>query len=97
MGFVEANAANNGRLVIVNFVKKWRSHAQKAQAQGCPESVANDVAWPCYTYLPLTSTVAVMFDELIIVCWSALFIKGALQGLSIFCTCKLRAFEYFTM
>ena len=42
------NAANNGRLVIVNFVQKWRSHAQKAQAQGCPESAANDVAWPCY-------------------------------------------------
>ncbi len=41
------NAANNGRLVIVNFVQKWRSHAQKAQAQGCPRSVATDVAWPC--------------------------------------------------
>jgi len=42
------NAANNGRLVFVNFVQQWRSHAQKAQAQGCPESAANDVAWPCY-------------------------------------------------
>lgn len=41
------NAANNGRLMIVGFVKQWRSHAQKAQAQGCPRSVATDVAWPC--------------------------------------------------
>jgi len=41
------NAANNGRLVIVNFVQKWRSHAQKAQAQGCPRRAATDVAWPC--------------------------------------------------
>ena len=46
---VTRNAANNGRLVIVTFVQQWRSHAQKAQAQGCPESAANDVAWPCYT------------------------------------------------
>ena len=41
------NAATNGRLVIVVFVQQWRSHAQKAQAQGCPRSAATDVAWPC--------------------------------------------------
>ena len=50
--FSTCNAANNGRLVIVNFVKQWRSHAQKAQAQGCPRSVATDVAWPCYMLRP---------------------------------------------
>ena len=41
------NAANNGRLVVVIFVQQWRSHAQKARRQGCPGSVATDVAWPC--------------------------------------------------
>lgn len=52
------NAANNGRLVIVAFVQKWRSHAQKAQAQGCPESAANDVAWPCYSFRSNTAPIA---------------------------------------
>lgn len=42
------NAANNGRLVIVDFVQQWRSHAQNAQVQGCPVSEANGVAWLCY-------------------------------------------------
>lgn len=41
------NAASNGRLVIVNFVQQWRSHAQKAQAQDCPSREATDVASPC--------------------------------------------------
>lgn len=52
------NAANNGRLVIVNFVQQWRSHAQKAQAQGCPRSAATDVAWPCYVFALRAPTIA---------------------------------------
>ena len=58
---LKCNAANNGRLVIVDFVQQWRSHAQKAQAQGCPRSEATDVAWPCYKSLPLILRV-IAFD-----------------------------------
>ncbi|MEQ5874936.1 hypothetical protein J3455_10310 [Pseudoalteromonas sp. NFXS39] len=49
-------AANNGRLVIVAFVRQWQSHAQKARAQGCPRSAATDVAWPCYNPLKIPAT-----------------------------------------